>query len=348
MLISLIKKSIKSTSLILIIIFSLIQISCQETDRKSESVKSDSREIIKITMIPKSSVNPVFLAAKIGAMRTAESLNEKHSKIKVVIDWQPPLHDSPTEQSKIIMNSVANGSKAIIVSCLDEDSLTEAINFAVDRGVPVMTFDSDAPKSKRFAFYGPDDVEIGKILMNQMARLINGKGKIAILGGNNSARNLQKRVEGIKLEAANYPDIKIAGVYFHNETEADAINTMQSVMQEHPDLGGWVMAGGWPLFGDGLKNVLKPGELKIVAVDALPVQLKYLEENYVQLLLGQPVFSWGEVSVKTVVDKIYLKKDVNGIIKFNPIPVTIKNLGGWSRQLRAWGFTNIPKKYLLM
>ena len=60
-----------------------------------------------------------------------------------------------------------------------------------------MTFDSDAPDSKRFAFYGPDDLEIGKKLMNELAGLIDGKGKIAILGGNKMATNLQERVEGI-------------------------------------------------------------------------------------------------------------------------------------------------------
>ena len=59
-------------------------------------------------------------------------------------------------------------------------------------------------------------------------------------------------------------------------------------------------------------------------------------------------FKWGEISVETVIDKIYLKKEVKEIIRLNTIPVTIENLGGWSRQLRAWGFEDIPEKYLVM
>lgn len=328
-----------------IVILALIS-GCSNSNNENKG-KND-KETIVITMIAKSSANPVFISAKTGAIKTAEALTEKYSKLRVVIDWQAPNSESASEQAEIIRNAVHNGSKAIIVSCSDEDTLTQAINYAVDNGVEVMTFDSDAPKSKRFAFYGPDDLEMGKTIMNQLAELINSKGKIAILGGNNSANNLQERVKGIIQAAADYPDIQIIGTYYHPETEEDAIATMTEVMKLNPDIKGWAMVGSWAFFGERLKNIIEPSKVKIVAVDALPVQLRYIENNYVQVLLGQPTFTWGEVSVQTVIDKIYLKKPVKEIIRLKTIPVTIENLGGWSRQLRAWGYENIPEKYLVM
>jgi ABC-type sugar transport system substrate-binding protein len=138
------------------------------------------------------------------------------------------------------------------------------------------------------------------------------------------------------------------GTYFHSETEADAIAVMNEVIKLYPDLKGWAMVGSWAFFGQRLKDVIEPGKIKIVAVDALPVQLEYIEKDYVQILLGQPTFTWGEVSVQTVIDKIYLNKKVKEIIRLNTIPVTIENLGGWSRQLKAWGYKDVPEKYLGM
>ena len=41
-------------------------------------------------------------------------------------------------------------------------------DLAVDRGVPVMTFDSDVPNSKRFSFYGGDDVAMGRQVMAEL------------------------------------------------------------------------------------------------------------------------------------------------------------------------------------
>jgi ribose transport system substrate-binding protein len=341
-------KEIKKISALFFISLLFLLVGCEEGSNEIDGKKPADAKSIVITMIAKSSANPVFESAKIGAIKTAKSLSEKYSKLDVSIDWQTPDNESASEQAEIIRNAVKNGTKAIIVSCSDEDTLTQAINYAVDNGVPVMTFDSDAPNSKRFSFYGPDDIEMGKKIMNELAGLIGEKGKIAILGGNPTATNLQKRIEGVRRAAADYPNIEIVGTYFHPETEADAIDVMKKVQETYPDLKGWAMVGGWPTFGTKLKDVIKPGEIKIVAVDALPMQLEYIEKNYVQVLLGQPTFRWGEVSVQTVIDKIYFNKEVEKIIRLNIIPVTIENLGGWSRQLKAWGYKDVPENYLGM
>jgi len=341
-------KVIKKISALFFISLLFLLVSCEEGSNEIDGKKPADVKSIVITMIAKSSANPVFESAKIGAIKTAESLSEKYSKLDVTINWQTPDNESASEQAEIIRNAVQNGTRAIIVSCSDIDTLTQAINYAVDNGIAVMTFDSDAPKSKRFAFYGPDDLEMGKKLMNELGQLMNGRGKIAILGGNKMANNLQERVKGIMTAAADFPDIEIVGTYYHPETEADAIAVMKKVQETNPDLKGWAMAGSWPFFGEKLKDVIEPGEIKIVAVDALPVQLKYIEKNYVQVLLGQPTFTWGEISVKTVIDRIYFNKKVDEIIRLKIIPVTIENLGGWSRQLKSWGYKDVPEKYLGM
>lgn len=340
---------IKKIFTVQILLVSLVMIfSCNDGSDEQDGQKPAGAKTITITMIAKSSANPVFISAKTGAIKKAEDISEKYSLLDVVINWRTPENENASEQAEIIRNAVRNGTNAIIVSCSDKDSLTKAINYAADNGVPVMTFDSDAPDSKRFAFYGPDDIEMGKKVMNELETLINGTGKIAILGGNETATNLQKRIEGVKKAAADYPNIEIVGTYYHPETEADAINVMKRIQEEYPDLKGWAMVGGWPMFGEKLKDIIEPGKIKIVGVDALPVQLKYVEKNYVQVLLGQATFRWGEVTVEKVIDKIYLKKKVEEVIRLITIPVTIQNLGGWSRQLKAWGYTGIPEKYFEM
>ena len=69
----------------------------------------------------------------------------------------------------------------IAISCGSGDPLTESIDKAVDAGIPVVTWESDAPKSKRQAFYGTDDLAAGKIMGEEAAKLLAGKGTVAIL-----------------------------------------------------------------------------------------------------------------------------------------------------------------------
>ena len=143
-------------------------------------------------------------------------------------------------QAQRIAQAVNDGADAILISCSDAGKVTGAINDAVARGVPVMTFDSDAPQSKRFAFYGVDDIKTGQAVMDELAKLMGGKGKVAILAGNQNAPNLQKRVEGVKDEAAKHPGIKIVGTFYHVETPQDAAAEVVRVaerLSRHPGLG---------------------------------------------------------------------------------------------------------------
>jgi ribose transport system substrate-binding protein len=341
-------KILKIISAIGFVGFCLFNLGCQDVTDELVGKKPDGFKEIHITMIAKSGTNPVFHSAKIGAEAAAKELSEKYSMIDVVIDWRTPEIDDPSEQLEKIRNAVKDGTDAILVSCSDEDSLAFAINEAVNDSIPVMTFDSDAPDSKRFSFYGPDDVEIGENLMDELAELIGGNGQVAILGGIQEAPNLQKRVKGVNKAAAKYSGIEIVGEFYHAESADSATAEVLRVNNEYPNLKGWAMVGGWPLFEETLLNKIEPGKIKIVAVDALPVQLIYIEKGAVQALLGQPTFKWGKISVENIIKKLHLKEEVPENIKMKTIRVSIENLGGWARQLRAWGYDGIPEKYLIM
>ena len=300
---------------------------------------------IKIAMIAKSSTNPVFLSARTGAEAAAKELSQKHG-VPIEIVWLTPPAEDGQVQAQRIAQAVNEGATAVLISCSDAGKVNGAINDDVDRGVPVMTFDSDAPQSKRFAFYGVDDVKTGAAVMQELAAQMNGKGRIAILAGNQNAPNLRKRVDGVKQEAFKHPDISIAGVFYHIETPQDAAAEVIRVQNAYPDVTGWAMVGGWPLFTQTLLSDLDPKKVKIVAVDALPAELAYVEKGLAPVLLAQPTYKWGYVGVETIVNKVHMKQDVPPIIPMELVRVSKDNLGSWERQLKDWGFTDVPDAYL--
>ena len=81
-------------------------------------------------------------------------------------------------------------------------------------------------------------------------------------------------------------------------------------------------------------------------MDALPAELAYVEKGLAPVLLAQPTYLWGYESVKRIFDKVQLKKDVPEIIPMELVRVSKENLGSWARQLRDWGFTDVPEAYL--
>ena len=302
---------------------------------------------IKIALIAKSSTNPVFLAARSGAEAAAKELGPKNG-VEIEVAWLTPPQEDGQVQAQRIAQAVNEGADAVVISCSDAGKVTGAINDAVGRGLSVMTFDSDAPQSKRFAFYGVDDVKTGQAVMAELATQMGGKGKVAVLQGNQNAPNLQKRVQGVREEARRHPGLEIVGVFPNIETPQDAAAEVIRVNNAYPEIQGWAMVGGWPLFTRTLLDEIDPKRMKIVAVDALPVELPYVEKGLAPVLLAQPVYLWGYVGVSTIVDKLVLNKSVPERIPMELVRVSKDSLGEWARQLKAWGFTDVPDKYLQM
>lgn len=299
----------------------------------------------KIAMIAKSSTNPVFLAARAGADAAAKALSAQHN-ITIEVAWLTPPSEDGQIQAQRIAQAVNEGAHAVLMACSDAGKVTGAINDAVARGVEVMTFDSDAPASKRFAFFGVDDVKVGNQVMADLAKLMGGKGKVAILAGNQNAPNLRKRVEGVKQEAAKSPDIKVVDTFFHVETPQDAAAEMVRVQNANPEITGWALVGGWPLFTKSLLTDLGPKNVKIVSVDALPAQLPYVDKGLAPVLLAQPVYLWGKVGIETLIDKLHFHKTIAAVIPMEVTRVTKENLGAWARQLKDWQFSDVPEEFL--
>jgi ribose transport system substrate-binding protein len=308
---------------------------------------------LRIAMIARSSSNPSYLSARTGAEDRARQLSAQiGAAIEIV--WLTPSQDDGQVQAQRILQAVNERVDAILISSSDDQKVSDAIDDAVARGVAVMTFDSDAPRSRRFSYCGVDDFKIGERVMAELAEQLPAKAKapiqVAILAGTKGAPHLRRRVEGVMAEASRHPQLKVVGTFFHVETPQDASAEMLRAGVGHPDIAGWALVGGWPLFNKTLLSDLEAdagrARYKIVSVNALPPQLIYVDKGYAPVLLAQPTYLWGAVGVESIVNKLVRRQNVPARIPMELVRVTAADLGPWARQLKAWGFGDVPDEYL--
>lgn len=287
-------------------------------------------------VIAKSQSNAVFQAARVGATDAAKELSESNDGVRIVIDWRTPNEEDAQKQAQYVEQLVAAGVDGIAISCSDANLLTGAINDAVNRGVEVVTFDSDAPESKRFAYYGVDDFAAGQEVMKQLAEQMNGEGTVAVLAGNQAAPNLQRRVAGVQDEAGKHPGITIKGVFYHAETPGDAVAKMQSVQTANPDITGWALVGGWPLYTDNALDGIYQNA-KIVSMDPLRLPLNYVKAGQVQVLVGQPYYGWGTESIKLLFNKVHKGESPDEVMNYAEFDiVTQENAAEFEANWDKW------------
>jgi len=287
-------------------------------------------------LIAKNQGNPVFQAARIGAENAARDLSQKLG-VSIKMQWQTPNEDDAQKQVDFLEQMVLQGVDGVSISCVIADTLTPAIDRAVQQGVAVMCFDSDAPHSKRFAFFGTDDFAAGQLIMRELVKELGpGKHVVGLPGGNQNAANIQTRIRGALGEARKYPDITIKGPYYSKETPQDAAAKVEEVQTANPDIDGWAMIGSWALFTDALLK-WEPGRVKIVAMDALPAELPYVRQGVVARLFAQQTYQWGYRSIEILADKVILKKDPTTVMEYSPLPLVDKsNVDQTEQDWKKW------------
>jgi ribose transport system substrate-binding protein len=158
-------------------------------------------------------------------------------------------------------------------------------------------------------------------LAGELAKSMGNKGVVAILAGNQNAPNLQARVRGVREGMKAFKDIQILDTYYHAETPQDAVLKVEQVMAANPQITGWAMVGGWPLFTqNALKSVA--GRAKVVAVDTL---------------LAQQVYEWGTTSVQLIMEKLVENKQPASPIVNAPLVVVNKaNVDEYGKNWDRW------------
>lgn len=303
------------------------------------SFSVQAQKTYTLGMVAKSQGNQFFEAAHSGANDAARELSVKYH-IKIKIDWRTPNEEDAQKQAQYVEQLVLNGADGIIISCSDAHKLTDAINHAVEQGIPVVTFSGDAPASKRMLSLGIDDFQCGEQTFEELAKLLHDQGTVAAIDGNPNAANLQQRAAGFRAAAKKHPGIRLLDVFYHKETPADAVAKIEQVMQANPGVTGWGFLGGWPLFTD---NALQwsPGSVKCVSVDALPPELGYVRDGHVQMLLSQDVYGYGYHAVERLIDKLQFKKDPPQVDENTPLTaVTKNNVDVFAKNWEKWLPTN--------
>ena len=254
-------------------------------------------ETYRFAVVPKAMNNPFFDLARDGCVKRAKELGN------VECIYKGPVEHEPATQAQIIQDLIAQGVDGLAISVSDVAAATRSIKAAVDAGIPVITFDADAPGSARAAYIGTNNKDFGRALGEMLLEMRPEGGKFAMISGGPAAKNLAERVEGVReaLKGSKWEEIP-GSPLFCNDDIALGVQQMQDLKTANPDLAAIVPVGGWPMFApEGFKSFaskykkdLEDGKFTLVVADTLRVQLELLKEGYANGLVGQRPFEMGE------------------------------------------------------
>lgn len=265
-------------------------------------------------MVPKALGVPFYADAEKGC-------NEAAAKIGATCLFTGPAQLDDAEQTRIVRDLITRKVAGISVAPNNAESIMNVIRLAKERGIPVITFDSDSPKSERTAFVGTNNGAAGAAGGEAFVKALPDGGQIAVITGGLSAANLNERIDGFRSKLSDkYTEVS-GSPFACNDDSATCVQVIQDILSKNPDIDGIFMSGGWAMFAPqayarALRNKvedLKAGKFVVVAFDTLPNQLKLLKDGYATTLIGQRPLTMGTGSIE-VLDKLSRGETVPAVI----------------------------------
>jgi ribose transport system substrate-binding protein len=216
----------------------------------------------------------------------------------VRVHFEVPGHATTAEQKQIIEAMIGKGIKGMAISPLDSESQVAIINEAAAH-MPIVTQDSDAPRSKRVAYVGTNNVEAGRQAGRLIKEILPKGGKIAVFVGKMDVANARERYAGI-MEVIKGANIAVVtGKPYTDETlRPKAQENVRVALGKFPDLG--CLVGLWSYNGPAIVKVVKEQSAKvpIVCFDEEPATLQGIRDGLINATVVQQPFEFGYRSIK--------------------------------------------------
>lgn len=307
-----------------------------KTDAASEpAAKTDSQKSAETPAKKRTFaiVYPVIHPFFEPVTESAEKYVKEHEGFDVIV--KAPEGGNVQQQVEIVEDLIAMKVDGIAIGSTDADALAPVIDKAVDSGIPVVTFDTDTPNSKRAGYIGTDNYKAGVHMAHVIAKHLNNKGKIIILQGVPTQLNLVERLTAIEdTLAKEYPDIVIADVQAGYADPAKGIDVLESMIQAHPDFtsySGIGACGGPAGIAVWKAKGWTSNDKKIITFDNTPENIEGLRDGVIFALVSQNQHTWGEKifeALNTLCDGGTIKEfDDTGTTE-----ITIENIDTYQNQ----------------
>ena len=236
--------------------------------------------------------NPFWIPVKEGTLKAAEELKP----YGVTVDWIVPGDQHTAEVFGQAIEAAIAQEYDAIATIAGDSGVAPFIDKAVDKGIPVATFNSEtATPNKRLFFVGADLYKQGQAAAEAMATAIGGKGEVAIITGFFAVEAHELRRKGFEdTMAQKYPDVKIVGAVENNDKGDVAYTQAQDFMNANPNLAGIYVTAGGP-FGAAaaVKDAGKAGKVWVVSFDFVDETMQYVQEGVIYATIGQDPFAQG-------------------------------------------------------
>lgn len=258
---------------------------------------------MQIAVIPKGTTHEFWKAVDAGAQQAGKDLN-------VDIIWKGPLkEDDRSAQIDVVQQFVGDKVAGIVLAPLDRQALLDPVRLAGSQKVPVVIIDSslDGEAGKDFvSFVATDNDKGGELAGEELARILNNKGKVVLMRYQAGSASTEAREKGFLDAIHKHSDIQVISDNQESGATVDSAKAKaMNMLDKFKECDGLFCPNESSTVGvlSALQTAGITGK-KFIGFDASPQMVDALKSKELDALVVQNPFQMGYLGVKTMVEHV--------------------------------------------
>ena len=271
---------------------------------ESKSSTGGDKKIV-IAVIPKGTTHEFWKSVHAGAVQAANEAGN------VEIYWKGPFREDDTEgQISIVQDCITKGVEGIVLAPLNSQALVRYVAEAKGEGIPTVVFDSGIDDQSNVVSYVATDNRNGGVLAaRELARQMDGKGKVILLRYNQGSESTQAREDGfLETLTKEFPDIEILSSTQYSGTTPD---TSLARAEDLLTVYGKDVTGMFAVCEPNSEGVLRAleqaelaGKVKFIAFDPSPRLIAAMNEGKVSAIILQDPIQMCYLATKAMIEHL--------------------------------------------
>jgi inositol transport system substrate-binding protein len=297
----------------------------QETVQQGASGKTD--KIVIGAALP--DFDDKWLSYLQDGMKQYEKTQEN-----VEVIYVDAMNDANKQLSQV-ENFIQQKVNAIVLIPVDTTSAPNMVEKANQANLPIVVVNRqyDGVEAAT-AYVGSESIKAGLMEMEEVAKLLGGKGNIAIMNGQMGHEAQIKRTEGNKQIIEKYPDMKVVLEGTGEWDRAKGMALMENWLQSGKKIDAVVSNNDEMAIG-AIMALEAAGKLKdvvVAGVDATPDALEYVKAGKLQVTVFQNATAQGKGGLEVAIKAAKGEK----VEKFNWIPYELVTKENVEEYVKKW------------
>ncbi len=253
------------------------------TPNKAGIALAAQKRKIRIGVILFDTENPFFQTVMDGVLAKAEELAAYDASVLI----RTTTFDA-SAQIRAMEELVQEGIHGLVLTPYVDERVVCKINALCEKGIPVVTTNTDIVGSKRLAYVGSDYFAGGRCAAGLMKLVTGGKANIGIITGSSQVLCHTDRIAGFMDVLQDAPDMHVLDTLKNHDDEFESYEVTRYFLKTHPEADALFFAAGGLIGGcKAVINMNRTKDMHIICFDAQDTIRPMLENGLICATISQ-------------------------------------------------------------